>query len=325
MICPPPQPPQPESIGGIEPPVQELGPLWDRVLAWDLGSGLGESQVAAVQRWEKQIRTADRRQSGRPLICQADAQRRTYSRSVDFLVHGRQPLGTGLELSDYAAWLRERPRLAQSGTPFWTTVQTQPARSLARQWQAFGLAQPPVAFPLEQAQLLALVSLAAGSPGLLFLSDTPLSDRAGSQTRALAMELLNLRLGLVEPWAAAGCVQSTIVGSEPGVAALPGVVATLLEREHARLLMPLSLPLTHAPPAPTAATPACSFLVPGVSETNHAYEIGPGGLHTLRTDRKRAASRSCWTSSPRLPWFLWRISRKSWNVFASDSTRSVRG
>ena len=324
VVCPPPQPPQPESIGGIEPPVQELGPMWDRVLAWDLGSGLGESQVAAVQRWEKQVRAADRRQSGRPLICQADAQQRTYSRSVDFLVHGRQPLGTTLELSDYAAWLRERPRLAQSGTPFWTTVQTQPATSLTQQWRAFGLAEPPAAFPVEQVQLLALTSLAAGSRGLLFLSDAPLSDRVpASQTRALAMELLNLRLGLVEPWAAAGSVQSTIAGSEigavsspeavpspeaaaspgavrsrgaarsrgaiasPGPAATPGVVATLLEREHARLLMPLWLP-AHAQCAAGAFGGAggVRFLVPGVSETNHAYEIGAGGLHTLRTRRE---------------------------------------
>ena len=31
---------------------------------------------------------------------------------------------TSMELTDYLAWLRERPRLARPGTPFWSTVQT---------------------------------------------------------------------------------------------------------------------------------------------------------------------------------------------------------
>ena len=212
--------------------------MWDCVLAWDLGTDWASRKSPPCSDGKSK---SDGRpsSSGRPLICQADSQHMTYSRSVDFLVHGRQPLGTSLDLSDYAAWLRERPRLAQSGTPFWTTVQTQPAIFLAQQWQAFGLRSRRWPFPSNRRNCWRWRRWPPDR-GLLFLSDTPLSDLPGSANPRLAMELLNLRLGFVEPGAAAGAC------NRPSPAASlersPCREWSPREREHARLLVPLWLP-----------------------------------------------------------------------------------
>ena len=113
--------PMPKSAGRLG----QFGPEFQRVLAWDLGRDLIGEQLAGVKRWAEQVRAADARQR-RPLICSPRNDLRGYSRQVDLLLIDRRPLGTSMELTDYAAWVRRQPLLARPGTPVWTTVQTQP-------------------------------------------------------------------------------------------------------------------------------------------------------------------------------------------------------
>ncbi len=121
VICPPPPIPdvdlrEPESVPMLR--------NWDRVLAWDLGTGLSETSIEELAERGRRIRACDPR-SGRPLIGSADSDLRTVSRHLDMLVARRTVLGTSLELIDWLEWLRERPRLARPGTPLLCTLGTE--------------------------------------------------------------------------------------------------------------------------------------------------------------------------------------------------------
>ena len=100
-------------------------------------------------------------------------------------------------------------------------MQTQPNEALRGQLAGAGAraARRPLSVSPEQIRLLAYTAVAAGSRGLVFASDSPL-DAADPDTRqrAMALELLNLELGLIEPWAAAGSLVATAESSVPEVA-----------------------------------------------------------------------------------------------------------
>lgn len=282
LVCAPPQRPQSESPDQPPPPISEIGPAFDRVLAWDLGQGLGKGQLDLVRLWAEQVKTADRRQSGRPLVCQPETELKNYSRIIQpgFLILSRSPLGTSMELSQYSEWLRERPRLARAGTPMWTTIQTQPSESQRRQWAAIGLGAAPTTVAPEQVELLAYMAVVAGSRGLLFESSSPL-DRQDAETRlrAMSLELVNRQMEWAEPWAAAGHLLASFAAREQGV------VAGELHREHGRLVIPLwSTPRSQYVTGQCAARDVL-LTIPGVPETSSAYLLSPGGLKTLRSRR----------------------------------------
>jgi len=280
VICPPPFGPGAAAEGEATSLV--IGPGFDRVLVWDLGSRLTGAELDSVRQWAEQVGAADRR-AARPLICRPESDLWAYSHFAHLLLVGRSPLGTSLEMADYGTWVRERPRLARPGTAIWTTVQTQPARSLTEQWTALARGEPvPTSAASEQIRLLAYTAITAGSRGLLFESDSPLSAQdPDTRARAMTLELLNLELDLVEPWAAAGQPAATVGGSEPEV------TAVMLRTEHARLLVPIWSAAGAQCVSGQAAAHGVSFVVPGVPESNKAYELTPGGLKSLQHNRKR--------------------------------------
>ncbi len=281
IICPPPFSPRPEGPDKPEAPLPEIGPVFDRVLAWDLGGALGAKELATTVAWARQVKLADRRCPGRPIVCRPTSQLRAYSRAVDIPVLGRGVLATGLDLRDYAVWLRQRPSLLLPGAPFWSIIETQPAELLRRQWSALGQSPPSAAVAPESLRLLVYTAVTSGSRGLWFQSSAPLS--AGdleTRLRALSLELLNLELELMEPWGAAGSVVATVPGSEPALA------ATLLQTHHARLLVPVWSPPGSQCVSGQAAAHDLNFLVPGVPETNKAYWLLPGELRPFHPPRK---------------------------------------
>ncbi len=280
LICPPPR--------AAEGPLMDIGPAFDSVLAWDLGNDLTEAELDAVQRWAEQVRAADRR-GNRPLICRPRVDLRGYSRATDLLLIDRRPLGTSLNLNDYAQWVRRQPLLARPGTSVWTTVQTQPNESLRQQLAVLDPSRPPptVVSP-DQIRLLAYTAVSAGSRGLLFLSDSPLDGPdAETQQRAMSMELLNLELELIEPWAAAG---SYVASADSSAAE---VVGSVLRTERARLLLPIwSASMSQCVP-PQSAANSLSLIAPGVPEASNAYELTPAGVRVLQ--HKRVAGGMCVT------------------------------
>jgi len=278
VICPSPHPPRLD--GGNDPAavLTDVGPAFDSVLMWDLGGDLAPEQLETTRRLAAQIRSADRR-GARPLICRPCGDLRGYSRldnSVVLLVD-RRPLGSSMELADYGTWVRRQPLLAQPGTPVWTTVQTQPNESIRQQIAALepgGSTPQEVSF--EQMRLMVFTAVASGSRGVLFLSSSPVdANDTDARQRAVALQLLNLELELVEPWAAAGNLVTTAASSEPEV------TASVIRTERARLLLPIWYsPGAQCVPAQSASS-NLSLVAPGVPESAGAFELNPGGLKPI--------------------------------------------
>ena len=287
LICPPPRPAlsgpanephvgTPEASASV-PALADIGPEFDCVLAWDLGDGLTEADLDATQRWADQVRAADRRVN-RPLICRPQTDLRGYSRLANLLLIDRRPLGTSLEMAKWATWVRQQPLLASLGTPIWTTVQTQPNEAMRQQLALIepGYA-PPLAVSPDQIRLLAYTAVASGSRGLVFASDTRLdAPDPDTRQRAMTLELLNLELDRIEPWAAAGTYVTSAESSKPEVN------SALLYANRAQMLLPVWLsPGAQCVPSQSAAN-ALTLVAPGVPEPYNAYELTPTGAEPLR-------------------------------------------
>lgn len=284
IICPPPALPDvdvrdPESL-----PVFSAN--WDRVLMWDMGQGLAETDVESLAERSRRVRSCDLR-GGRPLIAAADSGLRSISRHVDMLVARRTVLGTSLELRDYLGWLRERPRLMRPGTPLLATLSTEIDPRTARQAAALaGIGAAGLAVDPESLALAALSAVAAGSRGLLFTSSRRIDgDDAESRARAVGALAMNLRLELLEPWAAAGRFAAV------GQASDPEVQSVVLEAARARMVVAWRsvqgaqiVPRHYHGDIPQDADPV-TLLVPGVPEAHQTWEVSVGGLKPLKSRR----------------------------------------
>jgi len=280
LVCPPPQPAGDLSPDHPDTRPAAIGPQYGCVLAWNLGWGLRAEQLDATRRWAEQVRTSDRHR-GRPLICVAQQDLRGYSRHVDLLLIDRRPIGTGLALGDWGTWICRRSLLARPGTPIWSTIQTQPTAALRRQLAALEpAATPPHALPGEQIRLQVHSAIAAGSRGLLFISQSPL-DAPDAQTRhrAMTLQLLNLEIRPIEPWAAAGSFQANADSTRPEV------IATVLRSDHARVLLPVWIDEGAQYVPGQSAANGLSLVLPGVPDSCAAYYLLPGGLKPLRHKR----------------------------------------
>ncbi len=284
IICPP--PPIPD-VDLREPDQVPMLRNWDRVLAWDLGTGLSEEGVDGLAELARRLRASDPR-PGRPLIGSADSGLRTVSRHVDMVVARRTVLGTSLELLDWLEWLRQRPRLARPGTPFMTTLATEIDPAAARQAAALsGVGGRGLAIDPESLSLACFSAVAGGMRGILFSSSRRLDgDDAESRIRAAAVREANLRLRLVEGWAAAGRFTTSPRTSNPEVQAF------VIEAGQARLVLAWRCVQGSQMVArrydghdiPGEDKPL-SILVPGVPEAHRAYEVTTGGLRPIQQNR----------------------------------------
>ncbi len=298
-------PPTAESLDGKSTPIfGEIGPEYDRVLAWDLGEGLTSAHLDAARRASDALRRADG-QTSRPILASAEDEVYAYSRSVDVLVLTREPLGTSFEQNDYGTWMRERMRLARPGTPFWATIQTQLAPELVRQIESLsGGVVAAGAVDADQIRALVYTALASGAGGVMFRSHSRLdADDAATRARVADLEMLNLELAMLESWTAAGRSVSIVQGSNytppkpqaqsvskslrgsgkkglinPGFSVVRDVNAFLLQTDRAQLLLPIWNGGGSQFVASQWAGANLSFVIPGISEAIDAYQITPGGL-----------------------------------------------
>jgi hypothetical protein len=284
IICPP--PPIPD-VDLREPDQVPMLRNWDRVLAWDLGTGLSEDGVEELAELARRLRASDPR-PGRPLIGSADSGLRTVSRHVDMIVARRTVLGTSLELLDWLEWLRQRPRLARPGTPFMTTLATEIDPTAARQAAALsGIGGRGLAIDPESLSLACFSAVAGGMRGILFSSSRRLDgDDPESRMRATAVREANIRLRLVEGWAAANRYTTNPRTSNPEVQAY------VIEAGQARLVLAWRCVQGSQMVArrydghdiPGEDKPL-SILVTGVPEAHRAYEVATGGLRPIQQSR----------------------------------------
>ena len=259
---------------------------WDRVLFWDMGSGLAETDMEQLAERVRRVRTCDSRGS-RPLIAAADSGLRAVSRHVDMLVARRTVLGTSLELLDYLAWLRERPRLTRPGTPILASLATEIDPRTARQAAALsGIGGQGLSVDPESLCLASLAAVSAGTRGILFSSTRRIDgDDHESRARAAASLSMNLQLKLLEPWGAAGRFAAAAQSSDPEVQAV------VLEAARARMVVAWrcvqgsQIVARHYHGDIPRNSQPLTLLVPGVPEAHQAWEVSPGGLRPLRHKR----------------------------------------
>lgn len=284
LICPPPGLPPVDVRDPDSMPLFSAN--WDRVLMWDLGTGLDEGAIEDLAERGRRLRACDQR-AGRPLIASADSGLRAISRHVDMIVARKTVLGTSLELLDYQTWLRERPRLIRPGTPLLASLSTELDPHTARQAAALaGIGGRGLAVDPESLALAALATVAAGARGILFTSSRRIDGSdAESRARAVAVQAMNLRLKLLEPWAAAGRFAAA------GQASDSEVQTAVLEAARARVVLAWRcvqgsqiVARHYHGDVPGTATPL-TLLVPGVPEAHQAWEIGSAGLQPLKTRR----------------------------------------
>ncbi|MFM7205664.1 MAG: hypothetical protein ACKO4T_03195 [Planctomycetaceae bacterium] len=284
VICPPPAIPD---VDLREPDSLPVLRNWDRVLMWDLGTGLDDDDIEPLAERGRRVRACDQR-AGRPLIGSADSGLREVSRHLDMLVARKTVLGTSLELVDYLRWLRERPRLARPGTPLLATISTEIDPRAARQAAAIsGVGGRGLAVDGESLSLAAFSAVAAGTRGILFTSTRRLdADDRESRARAAATREMNLRLQILEPWGAAGRFAAAAQTSSDEVQAF------VMEAARARMVIAWRCVQgsqvvarryggSDVPPNEAPLT----ILVPGVPEAHQAWAVAPGGLEPLRQQR----------------------------------------
>jgi len=246
------------------------------VIAWDLGSGLGEERLELTRQWVAQVRRADRRPD-RPIVGEAVERAWSYSRVLTILVWQRRPRGSSLSLPDYGRWLQTRPAVARAGTPFWATIQTEPALELVEQWSALGLGPPPsLSVEAEQIRLLAYQAVASGVRGLIFSSRSPLDQQdEETQTRARLLKRLNIELTLSEPWVAGGHRADDVPSPAPEIR------IGQLQTERSQLLIVLEQSPTQQFTVGPVSSPSLSLVLPSAATAPQVYCLTPAGLQTL--------------------------------------------
>jgi hypothetical protein len=292
MVCPPPPLDQLESAG--------LGAEFQLVLAWDLGE---LADAAAIDEAEACALAIRRREAvaARSMVLRPGAMPLVASRIADLLLLDRPTLGSTLAAPDYAAWLTHQRRLARPGTGLWIAVDTHwSSRHMAQLAAIRGGRPAPVPALVDELSLATTAAFGTMPRGFYFKSESSLAAAdPETRRRALALELTNLRLGLVEPWLAAGRKATAARSSRPSLTAM----VLTVERSH--LLVPAQWPATpesrpgpRAPGGTVDAEPV-SFLLPGVPESSDAYLLSVAGPRRLETRRVAGGLRITLDGLPR--------------------------
>lgn len=259
-----------------------ITPAHDRVLAWDVGSGLTDGRLELTRQRVGELRRSDTCPQ-RPSVLGAVERIWNYSRLANVLLLRGPPLGSGLSLEGYGKWLEQHHSLTRPGTPIWTTIQTEPATQTLDQWEAIGLGAPAsMAIEPEQLRLLCYQAVASGTRGLVFTSRSPL-DRpdADTESRARALRQLNLELDVIEPWVAGGSRSHDVDCGRDDFR------IGVLQTERAQLLIIMSQdPTQQFTISPSDQAPA-SFVVPCAASSPQVYRLTSAGLQSL--DHPRVA------------------------------------
>jgi hypothetical protein len=267
----------------------ELDP--DAILFWDVGGGgLTAEHSQAVAKTAQLVRLADPQ---RPLAADVWDGFQPYSRSVNLLGVHRWPLMTSLELPEFRDWLNQRRLLAPPGTFMWTWVQTH-----LPDWHttlvydhpgSTGFSEPVGPLP-EQIRLLTYTALASGARGLGFWSDRFLADSHQGRDRLLALALINQELKMLEPLLLSSNKPDWIGTSSGEVRAAVFRSQTAENAVNAVLVLPIWMGRGAQFVPGQGAVANLSIVVPQVPDAAEAWEVSPGEVRPLRTERVRGGT-----------------------------------
>jgi hypothetical protein len=173
----------------------------------------------------------------------------------------------------------------------WIGISTQTDEAVRRQIGALThVSTPPLNVDPQQLESHVQVACAHNPRGFVFQSTSSLSGvDESTQQRVAALQLINRRLQLIEPWLAGGKADSQVTsidGAEIGV---------LLYVDRARLLIPL--PNERVPQDKVGggrghpARKEIVFTVPGVPETSQVFYFSPTTMRTLPSERIAGGTR----------------------------------
>jgi hypothetical protein len=285
LVCPPPAPDTLEADG--------VGPEYDGVLAWDLGELASTDDISLADRWARVLERRERLPN-RPTVLRPMAMSREASRIADVIVLGRPTVGSTASWPEHSGWLTHARRLARPGVGVWATIDSQRSMCASAQLAALrgGHATAGAASYSHLSQATA-ATFGIWPRGFVFLSRSSLTaSDPETRMRALALELTNLRLGMVEPWLARG--KSVTVAK----ASQRDLTAAVLSVERSHLVVPMRWgdgeSNAAAPPpkqgrelvgARGMTTPPLTVLLPGVPESCEAYLLSVAGPRQLTTRR----------------------------------------
>jgi hypothetical protein len=251
----------------------------DAVLFWDLGGGLVAEQAPTVARAAAALHAAD---PLRPLGGDVWDGSARYSRSLDLLGVHRWPLMTSLGLQEYRDWLNQQRLLARPGIFLWTWIQTH----LPEWYTTLIYDRPnvsgfdePVGPQGEQIRLLTYIALASGYRGLGFWSDRYLADSHQGRDRLLTLALLNQEIQMLEPMLLAADSPRWIETSRGDVK------AAVFHTDRGVLVLPIWMGQDSQFVPGQAAASRLSITVPEVPGGAQAWEVSPGAVAGLQTER----------------------------------------
>ncbi|GHT22491.1 hypothetical protein FACS189419_05110 [Planctomycetales bacterium] len=285
LICPPPSNAELEPAKTFENRpqthrTQTLDSSYDNVLAWNLGDECSSARYQSDAQRAQVLQNADRTKR-RPLLCTARSGMYDYSRTCEILMMPKVPLWSSLDMLDLYKWQRLYPSLARPDTSFWATVQTQPSAKLAEQWTLYeGSPSYLCALSYEQIKIQIYSALAAGCRGVLYLSETPLTNNdPETEFRRAAVELANWELQLVEEWFAAGrplnIAQSNV----------KSMCSAVIQSGRSRLLVPMFQERNAQNAAGPSVAGNVRYVISGIPETYNAYHLVPGRLMPMEAKR----------------------------------------
>ena len=171
----------------------------DPILFWMLDIQIPSSRLQQTSAWAEMVRDADR-QRARPIMGSVLGKEREFHRQLSLVGTSRSILHTTKTPLMYAESLDQRMRLALPGKPMFTLIPTAPAEELIASRPA--RSTTPVIEP-EQIWMQGNIALAAGFKGIGYLTfDSLETDRVGAEECLRAIELMNYKIRLLEPWLA---------------------------------------------------------------------------------------------------------------------------
>ena len=191
-----------------------LGRVGDRVIAWQLRDDALEVDSNYSMRWAEAVREHDA-VFGRPVVILPQANWAAVNKAADILI-ARNPRNGPVRPLEFEAWLEGCPPKAQPGTPLWVGISTQTDEAVRRQVTMLTrVATPPLNVDPQQLESHVEMACAHDARGFLFQSASALTgvDDA-TQQRVAALQLINRRLQLIEPWLAGGKVDSQVYSSD---------------------------------------------------------------------------------------------------------------
>ncbi len=206
-----------------------------------------------------------------------------YSRSVNLMGVHRFPLMTTLELPKYHELLVARHKLAPPNTFTWTWIQTH-----LPDWYADALYnqsaqaefKEPVGPQPEQIRLLAYTALSSGCRGLAYWSDRFLADSHQGRDRLLCCALINQEMDMMKELLVTA--EDTPQWVDTSVR---DIKAAVLRCNQGVLVIPIWQGRFSQFVPGQAAAAKLHLVVPQVPKTMQAWEVSPGDVRGLKTER----------------------------------------